>query len=141
MLVCMPLALSLDPDAGAFDQQVQQAFGTPMWDIRGQSLLAAAERAEVRHLPVQADQLLQALDDSLGLARSHAEHHLHRQAFLYSGIAVGLLSAAPTCRRGIPAHLGVKPDRQRVAALERFVIGWPVPGLAGRGGGLLMLAR
>src|SRR5690606_22362645 len=49
------------------------------------------------------------------------------------GIAVGLLAATPTCRRGIPAHLGIEPDRQRAAALERFIVGWPVPGPVGRG--------
>src|SRR5690606_4729179 len=49
------------------------------------------------------------------------------------GIAVGLLAATPSCRRGIPAHLGIEPDRQRAAALERFIVGWPVPGPVGRG--------
>ena len=37
-----------------------------------------------------------------------------------------------------PGHGGIKPDRQRAAALERFVIRGPVPGLAGGGVGLLM---
>ena len=59
----------------------------------------------------------------------------HREARLDSGIAVGLLAATPACRRGIPAHLGVKPDRQRAPALECFIVGWPVPGLVGRGYG------
>ena len=35
--------------------------------------------------------------------------------------------------RGVPGHGGIKPDRQRAAALERFVIGWPVAGLVGGG--------
>ena len=33
--------------------------------------------------------------------------------------------------RGLPGHGGIKPDRQRTTALERFVIGRPVPGLVG----------
>ena len=57
---------------------------------------------------------------------------LHGQAGLNSSVTVGLLTATPACRHGIPTHLGVKPDRQRAAALERFVKGWPVPGLVSR---------
>ena len=34
---------------------------------------------------------------------------------------------------GHPDHGGIKPDRQRSTALERFVIGQPVPGLVGGG--------
>src|SRR5690606_30116257 len=44
-----------------------------------------------------------------------------------------LLATTLACRRGIPGHLGVKPDRQRAPALERFIVGWPVPGLVIRG--------
>lgn len=45
--------------------------------------------------------------------------------------AVGL---APTLAggRGFPSHGGIEPDRQRAPALERFDVGWPVPGLLGR---------
>ena len=67
------------------------------------------------------------------ICRSAMPNSFHREARLDSGIAVGLLAATPACRRGIPAHLGVKPDRQRAPALERFIIGWPVPGLVSRG--------
>src|SRR5690554_2255812 len=52
---------------------------------------------------------------------------------LDGSIAVGLLATTLACRRGIPGHLGVKPDRQRAPALERFTVGWPVPGLVSRG--------
>jgi len=55
------------------------------------------------------------------------------KAGLDGGVAVGLLAATPACRRGLPAHLGVEPDRQRAPALERFVIGRPIRGLVGRG--------
>ena len=42
------------------------------------------------------------------------------------------LSAALARRCGIPAHCRVKPDCQRAAALERFIVARPVPGLVGR---------
>ncbi len=37
--------------------------------------------------------------------------------------------------RGLTGHGGVKPDRQRTTALERFVIGQPVLGLVVGGNG------
>ena len=61
----------------------------------------------------------------------HAEQHLHGQACLDRGIAVIRLSAAIAGRRGFPGHRGIEPDRQRATALERFVIGGPVPSLVG----------
>ena len=67
------------------------------------------------------------------ICRSAMPNSFHREARLDSGIAVGLLAATPACRRSVPAHLGVEPDRQRTTALQRIVIGWPVPGPVGRG--------
>ncbi len=58
---------------------------------------------------------------------------LHRQAGLDRGVAERLLPATLAGRRGLQGHRGIEPDRQRAAALERFVIGWPVPRLAGGG--------
>ena len=60
---------------------------------------------------------------------------LHRKAGLDGGVAVGPLAAAPVCRRGRPAHLGVEPDRQRAPTLQRFILGWSIPDPVGRGGG------
>src|SRR6056297_3127899 len=91
--------------------------------------------AEIRHRPVEAGQPQQALDKTGRLPERHAEQHLHRKAGLDGGIAIGLLAAAPACRHSIPAHLGVEPDRQRATALERFIVGPPVPGPAGWGCG------
>jgi hypothetical protein len=65
----------------------------------------------------------------------------HRKARLNGGIAVGLLTATPACRRGIPAHLGVEPDRLRAPALERFTVGWPVLGPVGPGCGSAHVAQ
>jgi hypothetical protein len=54
-----------------------------------------------------------------------------------SGWRVALVRLPTTLagRCGLPGHRGIEPDRQRVAALQRFVMGGPVPGLAGRGCG------
>ncbi len=148
MLAGVPLAFALDLDPGAVDQQVQRPLGAAIRDAHGQVLLTAGQGAEVGHRPVETDQPQQALDEpaspwSLGpvafpwldLPERHAEQHLHRQAGLDSCIAVSLLAATPACRRGIPAHFGVEPDCQRAPALERFIVGRPVPGLVGRGYG------
>ena len=83
-------------------------------------------------LLTRPNQPQQAIDEPGRLPERHAEQNLHRQAGLNSSVTVGLLTATPACRHGIPVHLGVEPDRQRAAALERFVIGWPVPGRVGR---------
>ncbi len=106
----------------------------PDWALLQQSrLLAPRQRAEVGHSPVQADQAQQALDEPGCMAQGHAEQHLHRQAGLDGGVAVVWLAPALAGGRGSPHHGGIEPDRQRAPALERLVVGWPVPGLVGRG--------
>lgn len=115
------------------DQQMQRAFRSTVGDVDGQGLLAPGQGAEVGHRPVEANQPQQALDEPSRLPERHAEQHLHREARLYGGIAVGLLPATSACRRGLPTHIGAEPDRQRAPTLERFIVGWPVPGLVGRG--------
>lgn len=70
-----------------------------------------------------------------GITVRHPKQHFHRQAGLNGSIAVGLLAATRACRRGIPAHRGIEPDGQRSPALERVIVGWPVPGPVGRGCG------
>ena len=134
MLAGVPLPFALDLYARAVDQKMERARRAAIGDVDLQCLLATADGAEVGHRPVQSDQPQQALDEAGRLPERDAEQDLHRQAGLDGGIAVGLLSATPACRRGIPAHLRIEPDRQRAAALERFVVGRPVPGLVGGGG-------
>lgn len=56
MLAGVPLAFTLDLDAGAVDQQVQRAVRTTIGDVDLQGLLARLQRAEVGHGPIQADQ-------------------------------------------------------------------------------------
>ena len=77
------------------DQQVQRALRPPMRDVHSKRLLVTAGHAEVRHLPVQADQAKMAFDEptspwSLGpvafpwrdLPQRHAKTDIHRQAGL-----------------------------------------------------------
>lgn len=66
-----------------------------------------------------------------GAGAVHVEQNLHRQAGLDSSIAVVELATALAGGRGLPGHYGIKPDRQRTTALERFVIGRPDPDLVG----------
>ena len=92
MLARVPLALSLDLGPHAVDQQVQQAPRPPMRDVHGQGLLAAAQGAEIRHNPVQANQLKQALNEPGRLPQRHPEKNLHCQAGLDGSIALNGLS-------------------------------------------------
>lgn len=111
--VPFPFAFDLDP--GAIDQQVHRPLGPAIRDVYSQRLLTAREGAEVGHRPVETDQPQQALHEPSRLSKGHAEQDLHRKARLDRCIAIGLLAATPACRHGIPAHLGVEPDRQRAA--------------------------
>jgi hypothetical protein len=108
----------------------------------------AAQRAEVRHSPVQVDQPKQTLDEPGRLPEGHPEQHLHCQAGLDGRVTVVRLAATLAGRRGLPDHGGIEPalrrlqtiayrptDRQRPAALERLIVGGPVSGLVGRGCG------
>ena len=82
-----------------------------MWEIHGKRLLASAERAEVRHLLVQADQAKKAFDESR-LPRRHAKKDLHRQACLDGSVAVNGLSPTLVGRLRRPRHATIEPDRQ-----------------------------
>lgn len=133
VLAGVPFPFALDLDPGAVDQQVQRAVRTAIGDVHLQGLLAPRQRAEVGHIPVQADQTQQALDQPCRLPQRHAEQHLHRQTGLDGGVAVVGLPPTLAGRRCLPSHRRIEPDRQRATALQRFVIGGPVPGLVGGG--------
>lgn len=83
--------------------------------------------------PVQADESRKALDESRWLAERHPEQRLHRQAGLDGSAAAVALSATLDGGRGFPSYGRVEPDRQRAPAIERRVVGGPIPGLVGRG--------
>jgi len=133
-----PLPFALDLYARAVDKKVERALKSAIEDVDLQCLMAAAEGAEVRHRPVQSDQPQQALDMAGRLPERHAEQNLNRQAGLDRSIAV---VGQPTTLAGglsAPVHLGIEPNCQRAPALERFVIGRPVPDPVGGGVGLRM---
>ena len=100
-----------------------------MRNVHGKGFLAAAQGAEVGHIPVQADQPQQALDEASRLPQRHAKKDLHRQAGLDGSIAADGLSPTLAGRRRRPDHIWIKPDRQRPTALESLVILGPVQGL------------
>ena len=77
MLAGVPFAFALDLDAGAVDQQVQRAFRSTVWNVDSQGLLAARQRAEVGHRPVEANQSQQTFDEPGRLPERHAEQDLH----------------------------------------------------------------
>lgn len=103
-----------------------------MREVNGQRLLAAAQGAEIRHIPVQANPPKQAFDEPGRLPQSHPEQDFHRQAGLDGGIAVDGLSPPLACWLCRPRHVRIEPDRQRSTALERLVVRGPVQGLVGQ---------
>lgn len=91
-----------------------------MRDVHGEGLLVTAERAEVRHLPVQADQTKQALHELGRLPPGHAEQHLHRQTGLHRSVTLDGLSPALPGRLRRQAMSGsnqIVSDPQRLSAL------------------------
>ena len=129
MLAGFPFPFAFRLDAGAIDQQVQRAGAATKRQAHVQCLLAAAQGAEIRHRPVQPDQPQQALDETRGLPERHAEKHLQGQAGLDRGIAELLLPPTFARWRWRPAHLRIKPDRQRSASLQAVIVSRPVRGL------------
>ena len=158
MLACVPLTFALDLDPGAVRCPAGYCAAMPERGSAGVASPAsldegssrptssgpsrrmchspagqrAAQGAEIRHIPVQADQPQQTFDEPCRLPQRHAEKNLHRQTNLDGGVAVDGLSptlAGKLCR---PNHVRIKPDIQRPAALERLVIRGPVQRLVGR---------
>ena len=82
-----------------------------------QCLLAAAQSAEVRHLPVEPYLTQQAFDETGRLTKRHAKQHLDRQANLDSRAAALRLTPAPACWTRMPTHLRIKPALRRLQAI------------------------
>ena len=112
VLAGAPLALASGLDAGAVDEQVQGAGARAVGNLDAQALLAPAERAEVRHGPVQLGQLQEARHQSRRLPQSKAEQRLQRQASLNCSVREGRRTTAAASRHRQPLHLRVKPDQQ-----------------------------
>ncbi len=90
VLAGVPLAftLGLDPGAVRCPAGISKFSGplpTAVGDGHIQRPLATAERAVVRHWPVQPDQAQETFDEPGRLSQRHAEQHLHRQARLDRG--------------------------------------------------------
>lgn len=125
MLTCVPVALTLNLDAGAVhcpamvclqtmreDQQVQRALRAAIRNDHRKRPLAAADGAEVRHNSVQPREPQQAFHKASRLAKRHPEKHFHRQTGLDRSVAACLRPAPLAGGFGIPVHLGIEPDRQ-----------------------------
>lgn len=91
--------------------------------------LMATKCAEIWHGPIQTDQLQQALDKTCRLPKRQAKQNLYTQTSL--DCRIDELALPPTLAalgRGL-RHLRIKPDRQRSASLQRFIVKRPVLGL------------
>lgn len=75
MLSGVPLTFALGLDAGAVYQKVQRPRRTPEWNGNRQRLLSPAQRAEIRHRPVQPDQFQQAFHKPGRLPQGQPEQH------------------------------------------------------------------
>lgn len=118
----MPFGAALEPVARTpliIDQKVQWPLRAPVGNTHSQGFLAPAQRAEIRHRPVEADEPQKALHEPGRLTERHAEEHLHRQARLDRGIAILWLPASLARRRRHPGHIRIEPDRQGAALLQR----------------------
>lgn len=63
ILAGVPLTFLLDTDPCVVDLQIQRTLTASMRDVHGNCLLEAAYGAEIQHLPAQANQSQQSLDE------------------------------------------------------------------------------
>lgn len=82
MLVPAPFAIARSLDASAVDQQVQCSRTGLARNFNEQGLLPPAQRAEVRHWPIETGHCHQARDHAGGLAQGELEQRLQRQTGL-----------------------------------------------------------
>jgi hypothetical protein len=128
MLLRLPFALAKHLDACAVHQQVRTRRGRHSADGDLQRLLAPAYRAVVRHRPVEPSQAQQALRHPHGPAQRQIEQALHTQAELDRLVAERLAARALATWLAMSVHVRIKPDEQRAACLEGFVVCLPVGG-------------
>ena len=138
MLACAPLAFTLDLKTGTIDQKVQRSLALLYGMFRTSVFWrcdSVLKSGTAQFKPIRRNRLCYKPGR---LPQRHAEQHLHGKAYLNGCVAVGLLATTPTRWCDLTDHLRIKPDCQRTMALERFVIGPPVSGHVGWGGGLFM---
>ncbi len=111
VLARAPLALAQNLDAGAVDEKVQGASVRTVRDVDDQPPLAPAQRAEVRHRPVQARQLQQARHQPFRLSQGQPKQRLQRQAGLDRRIAEGFRATTAAFGHCQPVHLRIEPDK------------------------------
>ena len=97
---------------------MQQTLRHKVRDAHAQDLPAAAQGAEIRHLPVPANQPKQALQEPCRLPQRLATEDLHRPAGPDGSAAVDGPSPPLAGRLRRPNHVRIDPDRQRSPALE-----------------------
>lgn len=134
MLAGVPFPFTLRFDPSAVDQQVQRAAIASIGQAHLQRSLTATQCAVVGHRPIQSGEPQQTSHEPGCLPERHTEQHLQGQTGLDRRIAELALATTLACWRWRPDHLGIKPDRQRSALLQRCVVRRPVLGLVLRRG-------
>ena len=112
MLARVPLAITLDLDPGAVDQEMHRSGRSAARQDHGKVFLTTAERAEIGNRPIEPGQLQETCDEPCRLPQRHSKHHLEREARLNSVIAIDLPTTAFARWTSFPCHLRIKPDRQ-----------------------------
>ena len=97
-------------DRGTVDQEVQRTSATAIRQTYVQHSLTTAKGAEIRHRPIQPEELQQALYKTCGLSQWQPEQYLQSETSLDRSVAEPRLSATLAARRRYPNHLGIKPD-------------------------------
>ena len=117
-----PGPLSFRP--GTVDQQVDRSAGGAGLRRQFQRLGPPAEGGEVRHRQVEAEQLEDRADQSLGLAQRQVEHSAERQSCRNRKVGVVRLTARRGPRRGFPGGDGLirEPHGQTAPLPQRLVI-------------------
>lgn len=129
VLFAFPLPLAQELDACAVDQQIQRCAAALVRQLHLQCLLAAADGAEIWHVPIEPRQLHHALHRPQTLAKGQTEQALDAQAKLDGRIGEGVLATALATGRRVPWHVFVQPDSKRASFFKRCVVLCPVGGL------------
>ncbi|KAB2530174.1 hypothetical protein AL035_22045 [Salipiger aestuarii] len=82
VLAGVPRAFPLGLATGAIDEKVERAGSAAIWQADIQCFLAAAQRAEIGHSPIEANQLQQAFHDPSRLPQRQPEQHFQSEASL-----------------------------------------------------------
>lgn len=92
----------------------------------GKMLLAAADSADVRHLPVKASLFKQSLHNTHRLPQRQIKEASDSQAKLNRQLAVLRVMASLATSTTVPAHVHVQPEEQRTTRFQRRVVVFPV---------------